>query len=288
MTDGHGMLRGFLECPVPTYQAKLADWLAGEFWLAADQPFSEAEYTTACWLARSSSAVASRYCIIGQGDKSSYLDLGCSDALIRYLSEFDLSPSLAGTGAEQVAGALAQLRAAFCQLALVPDAHHTVARLATSVHLLDQPEPEYDTSHSSPDLPFTIFVSVPPASAAASQLRLAEAMLHESLHLFLSLIEQNVDLVRPDCRQLRCYSPWQRAERPLGGVLHGIYVFRGVHDFLRSLDTVAMKSADRHHVAARLQQICRELGSLCGFHRTKGITALGAGFLEALLDLPTA
>ena len=289
MNDSPARLTRFLESPTPAYRAELADWLASECWRTAGPSFSEAKYTTAAWLARRYPAAAdSRHCIVTQGDKSSHLDLGYSDELIRYLLELGLSPAPAGSGKGQVAGALAQLRAAYRQLALVPDAYCTVLRLARSVHVLDQPEPESDTSHSSPALPFSVFVSVPPASAAASQLRLAEALLHEALHLLLSLIEQRVDLVRPDCRQFRHYSPWQGAERPVGGLLHGIYVFRGVHDFLRALDTDAMNAAERHHVDARKRQIRRELDSVSGFHRSRGLTGPGAGLLEALLDLPSA
>jgi HEXXH motif-containing protein len=128
----------------------------------------------------------------------------------------------------------AQLQAAAKVLSAVEGLEESVGRLVRVVHLLEAP-PGHDVSHSSPDLPFSIFVSMPGRGERDISLRLAESILHESMHLQLTLI----DLVNPIITDepSAAYSPWKDEVRPVSGLLHGLYVFAVIHqafDWLQS------------------------------------------------------
>jgi HEXXH motif-containing protein len=119
-----------------------------------------------------------------------------------------------------------QLQKAADVLGTVDGLVDTLGLLVRVVHILEAPI-GYDVSHSDPELPFTIFVSLPQAGETDSVPRLAEAMLHESMHLQLSMIEHRVPLIAHD---LECaYSPWKHEVRPVSGLLHGLYVFAVIH-----------------------------------------------------------
>src|SRR5262249_23561992 len=123
--------------------------------------------------------------------------------------------------------AVGPLRDAVALLALLPGVGDLVASLVKVVHIL-RADAGYDISHSDPALPFTVFLSVPAADEPARIPRLAESLLHESLHLQLTLLEAAVVLVSAAAEE--GYSPWQRRLRPLGGLLHGLYVFAGISE----------------------------------------------------------
>src|SRR5262249_18705097 len=89
------------------------------------------------------------------------------------------------------------LQEAIAILASLPTLHHTVATLVRVCHLVKPEHDDYDVSYSDPQVPFSIFVSVPPRRAANDALRVAESLVHEAMHLQLTLIEQAVPLVHP-------------------------------------------------------------------------------------------
>lgn len=62
----------------------------------------------------------------------------------------------------------------------------------------------YDVSHSTPVLPLSIFVSVPGADERHAELRLAESIIHEAMHLQLTFIESlSHSLSRPERQRFR-------------------------------------------------------------------------------------
>lgn len=147
-----------------------------------------------------------------------------------------------------------------------------LATLVRAIYRLEA-DPDYDISHSDPMKPYSIYVSIPKGEQTAS-LRLAESLLHEAMHLQLSLIESNVRLVA-DNSQVG-WSPWQGCERPPQGLLHGLYVFAVIHDFLKRLDyarklseasgqSVACMQAVADHIRRRSQQIADEVAELPDF-----------------------
>ncbi len=83
-----------------------------------------------------------------------------------------------------------------------------------------------------PRWPYRIFISIP-ARSRVQDLRVAEAVVHEAMHLILTNFERVSPLVS-DERTLK--SPWRSELRPAAGVLHGIYVFCCISRFFRHLD----------------------------------------------------
>src|SRR5436190_5840778 len=100
------------------------------------------------------------------------------------------------------------------------------------VHALWAP-PGYDISHSEPHWIDRIFISIPERSDEVGALRLAENVIHEAMHLHLTIYEHKRRLVR----ELTCqiHSPWRQTPRPYGGVLHGLFVFACLREYFAQL-----------------------------------------------------
>lgn len=151
-----------------------------------------------------------------------------------------------------------------------------VLALAKVTHLLRSAGDGMDTSHSDPDLPFSIFVSVPEPGERYGAFRLGEGFVHEAMHLQLSLIEQISPLVVE--AGATYYSPWREQHRPLGGVLHGLYVFAVIHQWLSGRGTGCA------YARRRLPEIRKEIGRLSGFPDAEGLTRAGAQLARRLID----
>ena len=121
-------------------------------------------------------------------------------------------------------------------LALFRNVCETVARISPaiwqsmcyllrSVHIISSPCSETDVSFSLPHLPNTIFISLPRFDDENAVARLIESIVHEVLHLQLSLVESCCPIVRSEMATENMYSPWRDSLRPEGGVVHGLFVF---------------------------------------------------------------
>lgn len=122
---------------------------------------------------------------------------------------------------------------ALALIGVVPTLLDSVLGLVKSMHVLDPDDAASDVSFSKPELPFSIFVSVPRQRVAHDSFRVAEAIVHEAMHLQLSLVEQRVPLVCGD--EGRFYSPWKEEPRNTAGILHGLYVFAVIDEWLERL-----------------------------------------------------
>jgi len=152
----------------------------------------------------------------------------------------------------------------------------SVTDLARATHLLRSAGEGMDTSHSDPALPFSVFVSVPAVHERFASLRLAEGFIHEAMHLQLSLIERVLPMIHDS--ELTCFSPWRGGHRPVGGVLHGLYVFAVIYEWL-SLRGPACAYAQR-----RLPEIGEQVAQLAAFADADGLTPAGARFARSLFD----
>jgi hypothetical protein len=159
----------------------------------------------------------------------------------------------------------------------------TVGSLVRVVHVL-KASSEMDMSHSDPRLPFSVFVSVPPADERDAILRLAESLLHEAMHLQLTLIEGVLPLVADE--RMSGFSPWQSGERPVRGLLHGLYVFAVItqvlHRFAGQLpEAMAYATRRAYEIANEVSQLSREQPGLTGYGRALWsrcrVTALDLG-----------
>lgn len=140
----------------------------------------------------------------------------------------------------------------------------------------------YDISHSEPRWPDWIFVSCPTASGEVAALRVAENVVHEAMHLQLTIIERRVTLIEDQCAKLQ--SPWKAELRDLGGILHGLYVFRVVSRFLnKSGVTAGLSPGGIAHVRRRLDEISHEIAAVNKSELSDGLTIAGRSFLTGLV-----
>lgn len=166
-------------------------------------------------------------------------------------------------------------------VAAAPNLKATVAAYLRCVHVLQPPGVDVDVSYSDPDVPFSVFVSIPcPGRHAA--LRLAESLVHECMHLHLTLIEAVLPLVAHV--RASTFSPWMGRPRPLRGVLHGLYVFSAVGAFLRILERGgSLRPEEAAFAARRRRQIAGEVGQVDHPALAAGLTGDGKVLVERLL-----
>ncbi len=165
----------------------------------------------------------------------------------------------------------------------VPTLFTTVVTLIRSVHLIDAGDDEYDVSFSEPHVPFSIFVSVPEAESTTNTLRLAEAIVHEAMHLQLTLIERYVPLVIKT--QKIIFSPWRGEYRSIRGVLHALYVFRIIDRFLECL--LFRKSyldKEVKYIQGRRHEIAEQMNKIRALRGHSELTLVGACFVDRLMQ----
>ncbi len=161
---------------------------------------------------------------------------------------------------------------------------HSINMLVRSIHVVQQSDPEIDVSHSDPKIPFSIFVSVCEEDGPISKLRVAESLLHESMHLKLSLVENIFPLVKKFKGNLY-FSPWRGERRPAQGVLHGIFVFKAVSVFLKSVIEKTDSDSVNQYLVHRVNQIDQDLQHLRDFMSCEDLTQNGASLVKNLLPL---
>ena len=95
--------------------------------------------------------------------------------------------------------------------------HATVTGMCRSLHPLVCSDSDVDVSFSDPELPFSIFVSCPPMDTQYRVERLAESIVHEALHLQLTLVERAEPLVEENTVETLVRSPWERRKANFAG-----------------------------------------------------------------------
>lgn len=161
-------------------------------------------------------------------------------------------------------------------ICLVPSLALTVSTLVRSVHILKSDDPGIDISFSDPPIPFSIFLSVSQGKDAC--LRIAEAIIHEAMHLQLSLVEQVVPLVLDDT--MARFSPWKQKLRPLSGLIHALYVFRVIDTWLAQ---ISASNPIEPGIDRRRAQIAEEIAELDLTGAAAGFTQAGQALIRELL-----
>ena len=165
------------------------------------------------------------------------------------------------------------IRSALSLISSVPSLNATISYYLRSLHILEAPGPEYDVSHSDPNLPFSIFVSAP-HSDQEGKLRLAESIVHECMHLQLTIMERELPLVFAP--EVQYHSPWKQTLRPVTGVLHGLYVFAVVYEFLGTLRRSAnLTKNELRFISKRRRQILGEVAQVSHLVSVNGLTSDG-------------
>jgi len=163
----------------------------------------------------------------------------------------------------------------------VPTLFTVVAGLVRSIHLVDVGDDDYDVSFSEPYVPFSIFISVPHRCNLISHLRIAEALVHEAMHLQLTLIEKIVPLVTGS--QNKYFSPWREEYRTPQGVIHALYVFRVIDGFLKRLPISSYSSEEAEHVKTRRTEIHTQIQEIQSFQDCPDLTREGSNFVRGLI-----
>lgn len=159
-----------------------------------------------------------------------------------------------------------------------------IFNIVKSVQLIKSEYPETDISYSHPKIPFSIFFSVCEEVSSISDLRVAESILHEAMHLKLTLIENHVDLIEPNSKET-FYSPWRDEERPIRGVLHGIFVFKAIKDFYKLIaEKYSPNAKESQFIKFRIEEIDKEFESLKNFSNAKTLTFFGKKLSMNLLN----
>ena len=111
---------------------------------------------------------------------------------------------------------------------LAPKLFLSISSLLRTVHILESGERGFDVSFSLPELPNSVFLNIPESTEDVAIPRLMESIVHEVLHLQLSLIDRCCPLVRDGIQEEFVYAPWRGEYRKISGVIHGLFVFQGV------------------------------------------------------------
>jgi HEXXH motif-containing protein len=179
-------------------------------------------------------------------------------------------------------GVLTCIEDAVVILNQVPSLMRTVATMVRSLHVIAPEDAEYDVSFSEPQIPFSIFISVPKTRIVNDALRVAEAITHEAMHLQLTIIERLIPLVRVTGEKY--FSPWRGTRRPAQGVLHALYVFSVIDRFLASLLSLeSFRGELREHIQRRHNEINRQIDMTRSFEDSSELTMTGARFVRGLL-----
>lgn len=157
----------------------------------------------------------------------------------------------------------------------------TVSSLCRSLHPLLAPDTEVDVSYSDPDLPFSVFVSCPPDTERNAAERFAESLVHEALHLQLSLVECAEPLITDASEGKQVFSPWAGEGRTVRGLLHAVYVFGNIRCFWKHIVSNVPDSAS--FARTRIATINEEMGKAVHLARNDWLTATGQRLASSFL-----
>ncbi len=238
-----------------------------------------ADYSTGGYLSKQIIPEARRLKLDFKSDFDTYLE----DYSDKQLGGFYDTNEMVPIGTEQLKTAQYKLNKAIALFNYPGGPLKSINLLVRSIHVLKQDDPEIDMSHSDPQIPFSIFVSVCDDATAISNLRVAESILHEAMHLKLTILENIVPMVKPFDGSLH-FSPWRNQKRPAQGVLHGAFVFKAINDFYHGL----LKNNVYHpegqiFLLSRISEITGELNQLQSFGASKDLTSPGISLTTNLL-----
>lgn len=250
-------------CWLPGLGARLAEGLFAE-----GRGVGSEDYSTAAWL--------------GEGGPSDRLTVPGRPSIAIELLPAALSLRFQGPDLDDIADEAPEAVAKALDRLDRGGAGEAVAAVIRSIHCIRSAGPGFDSSHSEPGIPFSVLVSLP-AGERHADLRLAESLLHEAMHLQLTLVELEAPIVDTEGDAGTGYSPWQRCERPAQGLLHGFFVFSCIRRWLGALDRdPELSRDDRAYVDRRLSEIREELSAVGALEEVDGLTPFGRSLVRSL------
>jgi HEXXH motif-containing protein len=267
-------VRGFIGNPVPLWETELESELTFYKWKQLTQLgiINEDAYTTErIWLNNPALEPSEKILIAENDGKKLYLEKSSV-----HLKSFYQEQGLESLNEKELESnsALDKLNSALAILRVIKPAYTCIINLVRTIQVLRNDDPEVDLSYSHPKIPFSIFVSVCEDDLEISNLRVAESVLHEAMHLKLTLIEEIFPLVKKDLSE-RVYSPWKKEERPILGVLHGLFVFKTINEFYRCIINDFKRNDVKNFINKRLEETYLEISSLSNFHKNSALSEIG-------------
>ena len=162
-----------------------------------------------------------------------------------------------------------------------PSVHGTVTALCRSLHVLVAAARDFDASYSDPCLPFSVFVSCPLTTERNRVERLTENLVHEALHLQLSLVESVDALIVEASDGETILSPWRNEPRTVRGLLHAVYVFGNLRCFWRSI--AASRQDSSTFAEWRIETIDKELADAIHLLKSRSLTPTGRQLAKSFL-----
>lgn len=170
-----------------------------------------------------------------------------------------------------------RIQAAADVLMHVPSMAESIGSVVKAIHPI-QALRDHDVSHSTPELPFSIFISMPEKDERDALLRVAESIIHESMHLQLTFVDSIEPLAVDD--RASGYSPWKGEVRPVTGLLHGLYVFAVIHQALGIL--AGVRGEWRQYCRKRSSAIEHEIALLSEV--PEGLSKMGIDLWRRCLE----
>jgi HEXXH motif-containing protein len=158
-----------------------------------------------------------------------------------------------------------------------------VSELVWRCHVIVAKDADYDVSFSDPEIPFSIFISVPVQNDRSSLLRVAENIVHEAMHLQLSLFERCCPLI-DTASTWTLHSPWKHERRPAQGILHGLYVFHVLHWMWQQTAQYTQNDSDHSFALRRICDIEGEINAVRAIKDSPALTPAGDLLLDRLFD----
>lgn len=145
--------------------------------------------------------------------------------------------------------------------------------LVKSIHLLKTDNDYNDTSFSDPNLPYTIFINLPDIHLKNWIERTVENLIHETMHLQLSLLEKKYDFYILTDKKI--YSPWKDEPRNNKGILHAIYVFWHLKKFWEKVSSSEKNSFSKQRIEEIQEQLnLISIEKLSSFYSNDGLKLL--------------
>lgn len=273
----------FINGPFPLWENNLTNILVTNEWnsLIDKGILTIGEYSTNKIVINSKDPLVNRI-LLNEGDNKYPIYI---EAPSNNITSFYDEHGLVLCSESESFNARTKLQNSFDIISSVEHALDCINQLVRSIQILKQEDPEIDLSYSNPNVPFSIFVSVCNDSSEVSNLRVAESIIHETMHLKLTLIEKIVPLVRPNTGGTY-YSPWRDQNRPINGVFHGLFVFRTIFDFYECLLNLKYSdSTSKNYMLGRRNSIHKEIKSVSGFENISELTNEGKILATKLISL---
>jgi HEXXH motif-containing protein len=255
--------------------------LAGDSALFRSHSLTREDYSTQRFLSGSSGDNPGILKAISVAGGNLLLCEAPSSVLLRYCAERDLmlaTEADACRAADLIETALQTIIEPF------PCLWSAVSELAWRCHPLLASDRHYDVSFSDPAIPFSVFVSAPSLCDRNSILRVGESLVHETMHLQLTLFEGLSPLVDA-ASNWSMYSPWKQQERSAQGILHGLYVFCVLGWMWRQVSATSRNSTDRDFALRRISEIDDEVAAVRSFEESPALTEEGRHFLHQFFAL---